>query len=257
MTILILKIASLFIIFLTGVLGGLSPLKRSLSERGEKTLMLGNAFAGGIFLGAGLLHMLPDAVDNFNTLKPDIDFPFPMLIAGFGFLLILLIEQIGSNSKDDTGDRQDKGRVYPLILFVVLSLHSIIAGTSLGLEGVAISALAIFIAIIAHKGAAGFALGVSLNRNEYSRTRHIKTIALFAAMTPLGVLLGTIFSTMLSGNAALMFEMIFDALAAGTFLYIAVAEIMKDVFEKHENTLAKMTFTASGFALMALIAVWA
>jgi len=256
MIILILKIASLFIIFLTGILGGLSPLRRSLSEKGRRNLMLGNAFAGGIFLGAGLLHMLPDAVDNFNTLKPHIDFPYPMLIAGLGFLLVLLIDQIGSNSTGDNNDPQDKGPVYPLILFLVLSLHSIIAGTSLGLEGVAISALAIFLAIIAHKGAAGFALGVSLSKNEYSRTRHIRTIILFAAMTPLGVLLGTLFSTILSGNDAMAFEMIFDSLAAGTFLYIAIAEIMNEVFENHEDMLRKMTFTVAGFALMALIAVW-
>ncbi|MCF7833256.1 MAG: ZIP family metal transporter [Candidatus Marinimicrobia bacterium] len=250
-----LKLISILIIFIVGLIGGILPLNKSLSEKGKQRLTLGNAFAGGIFLGAGLIHMLPDAMDNFKTIAGKIDFPFPALIAGIGFLLILVIEKASAGKLDQSKASGPKV-VFPVILYLVLSIHSIIAGTSLGLEGAILSATAIFIAIIAHKGAASFALGVNLKINGFERRRHMITIAFFVIMTPLGVVLGTIFSHLLADKTSILFEMIFDSLAAGTFLYIAIVEIMGEVFEQRNQTWAKLTLVGIGFALMGVIAIW-
>lgn len=257
MNIIWLKIFSLLIIFIVGFFAGIAPLKRSLSVKGEKRLTLGNAFAGGVFLGAGLLHMLPDAIENFNTLAKNIEFPIPALIAGIGFIIIMILENSMSGGSHHQGTEAKKQTLYPIILTLVLSVHSLIAGASLGLEGTLASASAIFFAIIAHKGAAAFSLGVSLKKSAYSKARYIRTIAIFASMTSIGVLLGTAFSTILSGETSMVFEMIFDSLAAGTFLYIAIVEIMAEVFEKPNNIWAKLCLICSGFGLMALIAIWA
>ena len=61
MEILWFKILSLLIIFATGLLAGIAPTRMSVSRQGKRQLTWGNAFSGGVFLGAGLLHMLPDA----------------------------------------------------------------------------------------------------------------------------------------------------------------------------------------------------
>lgn len=257
MEILWFKVLSLFIIFFIAVLAGIIPRRVSLTPQGERQLTWGNAFSAGIFLGAGLLHMLPDAEENFQTFAGNLDFPFPALIAGIGFLLILLLEKAALGGREDVG-AMSKGRMlYPFILCLVLSVHSIIAGTSLGLEVTLLSATAIFIAIIAHKGAAAFALGVSLKENNFPTFRHIVIICFFAVMTPLGVVLGTAFSTTLSSNATAGFEAIFDALAAGTFLYIAVVDIMEEVFKQSSDRWIKVILISAGFSLMALIAIWA
>ena len=256
MNMLWLKILSLIIIFAIGLLAGLFPLNKGLSDKGKKRLILGNAFAGGVFLGAGLLHMLADGIENFNSLYAGVDFPFPMLIAGAGFILILILDRSLSRDSHSHVHIEKSGAATPVILFIVLSIHSIIAGASLGLEGAAISAMAIFFAIIAHKGAAGFSLGISLKQADYSRKRHTGTIMLFAAMTPLGVLLGTLFSALMSNDISSMFEMIFDCLAAGTFLYIAITEIISKIFNDTRNTWTKLIFISAGFALMAVVAIW-
>lgn len=255
MAITLLKLISILTIFFVGLIGGILPLNKSLSKRGKQWLTLGNAFAGGIFLGAGLIHMLPDAFENYTTLAPNSNFPFPALISGIGFLLILIIEKANSD-KFEKNPSDDSKVVFPIILYLVLSIHSIIAGTSLGLEGAILSATAIFIAIIAHKGAASFSLGVHLKINGFKRKRHLITILFFVIMTPLGILLGTIFSNVLASKTSILFEMIFDSLATGTFLYIAIVDIFGDVFKNQNKTWSKLSLIVIGFSLMGLIAIW-
>ena len=71
-------------------------------------------------------------------------------------------------------------------------------------------------------------------------------------MTPLGIILGTYFS----GSIDAALESIFDALAAGTFLYVAIVEIMEEVFEKPKDLWIKFFFIVLGFGLMAVLAMW-
>jgi zinc transporter 1/2/3 len=46
----------------------------------------------------------------------------------------------------------------------VLSVHSVILGLALGAQSALAGAVIVFLAIVAHKGAAGFALGVGYQR---------------------------------------------------------------------------------------------
>jgi zinc transporter 1/2/3 len=146
--------------------------------------------------------------------------------------------------------------IYPIILTLVLSIHSIIAGAALGLEKSLVSSFVIFIAIISHKGCAAFALGVSLREADFPRPRMVGVIAIFTCMTPLGIVLGSAFSALLQGSAAYGVEAVFDGLAAGTFLYIAILDIMVEVFLAKEDRWTHFFLMALGFAVMALIAVW-
>ena len=230
---------------------GFAPLRLGAGARTSSGLALGNAFAGGVFLGAGLLHMLPDAQENFATVLPNANYPLPVLMMGAAILVILLTDQIGQHSSK----RDGQGRSF--LLFVVLALHSVIAGASLGLETAVVASVTIFIAIIAHKGAAGFALGTALESDGVKRPAYHRMIILFAATTPFGVALGTYLSVALSSNAAIWFESVFDALAAGTFLYIALVDIFKETFRDAGGLVRKFALAAVGFGLMAAIAVWA
>ena len=141
--------------------------------------------------------------------------------------------------------------------FRVLAILAIVlAGATLGLEKSIVSSIVIFIAIISHKGCAAFALGVSLREADFPRPRMIGVIALFSCMTPLGIILGSIFSTILKGKAAYAVEAVFDGVAAGTFLYIAILDIMVEVFLQREDRWVNYFLMALGFALMAFIAIW-
>ncbi len=255
MHILWLKLFYVVAIFVAGVIGGRAPGRGTTTE--GSTMALGSAFSGGVFLGAGLLHLLPDSASNFSKFADDIDFPLAPLVTGIGFLLILLFDQVSKSGEVTTSTSSDQAAGHPFLLFFILSIHSIIAGAALGLEGASTASTAIFIAIIAHKGSAGFALGVALVKGRVEAARRQQTILMFAAMTPLGVVLGTFLATAFTGTTDIIFEAYFDALAAGTFLYITTFDILPKAMEESISPWLQWFMVAAGFGLMVLVAVWA
>lgn len=248
------KIVSIIAIILAGVMGGLVPLRAQFKKEGGGKLALGNAFAGGVFLGAGLLHMMPDAIDNFSGLALKTDYPVPLLLAALGFIIILAIDKL--STQQSTAEVAAGSGRFPVVLLSVLAIHSIIAGMSLGLETTLLSGAVIFVAIIAHKGSASFALGVNMVEAAVPGTIIKRTVVFFSFMTPLGVAAGSLLSYQASGTSAQAFEAVFDSLAAGTFLYIATLEIMAEIFESPGQRFGKFFILLMGFALMATIAIW-
>ena len=247
MSILTFKIISIFLILLVAFLGGRGAFKVKGSKNSTLYFSLGNTFAAGIFLGAGLIHMLPDATQGFSEVI-DSDFPFAPFIAALGFLLILFIEKIMANGKNINS--------YPYILIVILSIHSIIAGIALGTENHIAQSIVIAIVVLAHKGSAAFALAISMIKSQLEKNKIIKMIILFSFMTPLGIVIGTIISNLLSSTASEFSIAMFDALAAGTFFYIAIMEIFHDEFQDKNNLYLKFFMSMLGVLFMALLAVW-
>ncbi len=249
------KLLAILVIILAGLFGGLIPSRIGVSDRSLRFLGLGNALSAGIFLGAGLLHMLADALENLQAFSENLDYPYAILVCGCGFLFVLLLDKVLLR-EEELSEVSGGHSIYPFVLTLVLSIHSIIAGAALGLEKSLVSSFVIFIAIISHKGCAAFALGVSLREIDIPRPRMVGVIAIFSCMTPLGIILGSAFSTLLKGKAAYFVEAVFDGLAAGTFLYIAILDIMVEVFLHRKDRWINYVLMALGFSIMALIAVW-
>jgi zinc transporter 1/2/3 len=248
------KIISILLIIIAGVVGGLIPTRKAFAQQGSNKLILGNAFAGGVFLGAGFLHMLPDGIDNFTAMNTGIDYPLALLVAALGFMLILVIDKYFSEDRAQKA-LAESGR-FPAVLFTILAIHSIIAGMSLGLEQGLLSGIVILVAIVSHKGSAAFALGVNMVQNKLATGSIKKTIAFFSLMTPFGVILGTLIGFSESAESSIVFEAIFDSIAAGTFIYIATLEIISELFEERKLKTSKIGLILFGFAVMATIAIW-
>ncbi|KAJ6236376.1 zinc transporter zip1 [Anaeramoeba flamelloides] len=87
-TVVILKSIGIPIIFLFGVVGGLIPIK--IAKYSQLYLSIGEAFAAGIFLGGGLVHMLSDANE---TLSKYYDYPVAAFCCCVTFLFLLFLEQ--------------------------------------------------------------------------------------------------------------------------------------------------------------------
>lgn len=247
-----LKYLAAVLVFLAGVAGTLVARRILDRQSGSLATRLANAFAGGVFLGAGLIHMLPDASGKFAALLGGADtYPHAALIAGVGFLLMLLLDKVLAQRPAGT----PTDTVYPYVLALILSAHSVIVGVSLGLERHLIGAGAILIAILAHKSTAAMALTISLvtGRVDQVRSRNLRWGFLLA--TPAGIVLGTVWSRILQGTHAALTEGIFDSVAAGTFMYIAIADVLVEEFQ---STHLGWMFAAAvvGFLGMALVAVW-
>jgi len=252
MSLLLIKLITIVVIFASGVIGGLLPRVIGKAKRGNEFLMLGSAFSGGVFLGAGLIHLLGDGLELMDQFVSHAEFPWAFFILGVGFLMILFIEKVLSRSEEAAAATAKQ----PYILLLILSIHSVVAGTAFGLETSIAGSLILLFAIIAHKSFAGFALGVSFHDANIDPVKARNLIIFFSLSTPFGALVGTLLSSILQNEAVIAAEAIFDSLAAGTFIYVATLDILKESFESHEKRAPKFLFVAMGFLLMALLAFW-
>jgi zinc transporter 1/2/3 len=273
MQIVEVKVIFAVAVFITGLFGALFPWALKNGRNGDRFMTWGDTFAGGVLGGAGLVHLLSSGVAGFQQLAPGLVYPFAFVLAGAGFLLILLIEAViaadadpeqsplhcgsrGASHEIGPGSKTAEWHPESFILLLVLSVHSIILGLALGAQKSMTGALAIFIAIMAHKAMAGFALGVNYHRAGASRRRVLPAIIFFSSMTPIGILTGTGIDALISSGGQLLFEAIFNSIGAGTFLYIATLEIIRTEFELPGDNWQKWLLAAGGFSIMALLAVW-
>ena len=256
MSIVSFKFLVVILIIVVAFLGGYLAFKIKKNKNSTLYFSLGNTFAAGIFLGAGLIHMLPDASEGFVQTM-DSDFPYAPFIASLGFLLILFIEKIMINEEDlSSKTTSQKTTSYPYILISILSIHSVIAGIAFGTENQIAQSIIIAIVILAHKGSAAFALAISMLKSGLKKQSIIKLIVMFSFMTPLGIMIGSFIINVLSGSAAEFSIAMFDALAAGTFIYVAIMDIFQEEFKNRQNTYMKFIMSVLGLLLMALLAVW-
>lgn len=254
MTLTLFKLVLALIILLSAIIGGLWPFVkkgRHLSNEAVKELdfPVGESLASGIFLGAGLLHMLPDAATEFT--KAGYHYPFPFLIAGCSFLLLLLLEHIVGSLKHHATHFLSS---IALLTVSMLSIHAFLEGTALGLAEGFTTTVVIFIAIIAHKSAASFALAINLNKSSLSFNSRVINFSFFALMTPLGIFGGTWILDSTQQNLLLM--PIFSSLAAGTFIYIGTLHgLARASLIRHCCNMKEFFIMLLGFIVMALVAI--
>lgn len=151
-----------------------------------------------------------------------------------------------------------------LVLFLALSFHSVLEGLGIGAQTT--SAWGVFLAIVLHKGLAAFALGSGLAQSSLPSTHVIAYMVLFSFMSIIGIIVGWIVAADESEDAAA--AGICVALASGTFIYVAVMEVIPAEFprhpppaSKHPGAHARATFHKTlalglGYAIFGVLAKW-
>ena len=244
MSLLTIKIIAALAILAIGVVGGIIPLLAARHHASRRFLSLGNALAGGIFLGAGFIHLLPEAAE---ALEDVVDYPLAALLAAFGVGVLLLVDRVLFESTRALGSEptdEPRQPIYPVVLLLVLSIHSIIAGIALGLEPEVATSVLVMLGILFHKGSAAFALMVSAHSAGTGKTRLRVILGVFVLMTPLGILLGTVASNLLEDQAATLIEGGFMALAAGTFIYVAILDVIDAEMSRFDDRVARFVSSA-------------
>ena len=128
----------------------------------------------------------------------------------------------------------------PYILLIALSLHGLFEGTALGVMKTMRNTIFLLLAILAHKWAESFALGISFYKSGTEKGNFIKMIILFSLFTPFGIIIGLIFS----GNG-LLIQGILLSISGGTFLYVSASEVIVEEF-----SITKYKFWKYGFYLL-------
>ncbi|KAL1510441.1 hypothetical protein AB1Y20_006748 [Prymnesium parvum] len=122
--------------------------------------------------------------------------------------------------------REDKttfGRTADILMFAVLSVHAAFAGLALGVSS-GETANSILVALLLHKLFEAVALGVSISKSGRSTTTMVIEAAAFALATPIGILLGSHLRLPAATAGYIV------GLSAGTFIYIALVEILPEEF---------------------------
>ena len=131
--------------------------------------------------------------------------------------------------------------ITPYILLVALSVHGIFEGIALGVMNTVKECSILFSAIILHKWAAAFALGISFYKSGTEKDLFIKMILLFTSFGPLGIIIGMIFSD--AGN---LIKGIMLSISAGTFIYVAASEVIVEEFSLSKKTNIKFLWFLLG-----------
>ena len=252
-------------ILVGSVAGGALPL---LGKRERSDALL--SFSAGVMLGAAFFHMLPEAAAEAGGRA------FPFVLAGFLFLFLLerfvlvhvcaepgpsarLVakpppppESFASHPSHDHAHEATGCDVHTMGLaaFIGLSLHTLVDGFALGAASSQPTlGLLVFIAILAHKIPSSFSLSSILRAEGYGRGSALLMNGTFALMVPLGAAVYLAASRLVHAQS---FTALALAASAGTFLHLALSDILPDL---HRRGVSRWRLTG---ALLAGVAVmWA
>jgi zinc and cadmium transporter len=244
---------------LAGALAGGSLPLLGRSARSD----LGLSFSAGVMLGAAFLHMLPEALDEGGARV------VPFVLVGFlslylleRFVLVHVCAEPGPNARlaareaavhhaeghahgDGTGcDVHTVG----VAAFVGMSLHTIVDGFALG-AATAVTGVGflVFLAILAHKVPSSFSLSAILRDEGWSRGKTLAMNATFALMVPVGAGLYVVTARVADAGAFTAYAL---AASAGTFLHLALSDIVPDLHRRGGSRLLVSGAMLAGIALM-------
>jgi zinc transporter ZupT len=137
----------------------------------------------------------------------------------------------------------------PLLLLIALSLHGFFEGMAMGFQGSLKDTLFLGVAILAHKWAEAFTLGISFTKAGTDKKTFLILISIFSLFTPLGIILGLVFP----GNAVL--EGIVLGLSTGTFIYVAASEVIVEEFAVTKYKFQKFFYFIIGGIFVGILAM--
>lgn len=204
----------------------------------------GEAFASGIFLGAALFHMLPEAHHAFLTILGTPHYPYGNVLCAASFIGLFTIELVLQRW-------QQQPRYIASLLLSLLAIHSLTEGAAFGISQGWQNLFVIFLAIMAHKGSASYALVRQLQR--YQEKRAHGYLLFFSTMTPLGILLGNSLLQLTTIQSSMLITACFYAIAAGSFLYIGIIHgSVKHMMQHRHITMKAFAMLCLGLVVMAL-----
>lgn len=233
------------LLFAVSLAGALLPLLRRWSERGLHVFV---SISAGVFLGTVFLHLLPhlagvDADGHAHHVAGEGSGSSlaPWIAALFGLLLLFALEKVWLRSVTE-GAAQDPHRALWAATWVGLGMHSISEGMALAaiLEDPAVRTQ-LLVSILAHKATEAFSLATVMRLAHLGNARSVTFLALFALLGPLGILIG---SELASAGGAL--GQVLTGFACGTFLYVALCDLLPEVFHGVERAWIKLASVGLG-----------
>jgi len=234
-------------IFVLALGAGLLPLTLRFKPRALHCVI---AAASGLFLGITFLHLLPELAERDHSPKL-----WSCVLAG---VLAVFLAEVLLRHEEDPHDDEHAGthpahhavhRVLGFATFVGLSLHTLGGAIAIGLDAPDSNARRTLVAAtLVHKSAEAFSLVSVLMLGDLRRRTIVLLLGAYALVSPFGIGLGRALAGSIPDGALGAA----DGLAAGTFLYVAVAELLPEVFHGRADRALKVVLILLGIAASAL-----
>ncbi|KAI6185132.1 hypothetical protein M3Y99_01958000 [Aphelenchoides fujianensis] len=307
--------------------------RKKTREGGSWFLTLSSCVAGGAFLAACLLVLLPDVRAKFVDYRREFRFngyPLPEFVACCSFFFIYLVEElvlkflgklqpteklpvpirkngsfrehpslkIKTSSQgslilpppptDDPTEGEEPpvgkqrrfsilnmhelvldesvrfvadekaagGRWKSLVFLLSIGLHSLLEGVALGTQKQTNAITLLFCVLLLHKTVEAIGIGIQLRRAE-KRLVVAGILAVYSLMTPLGSLLAHFLSTAnLEPRWGGLIGILLEAIAAGSFLFIAFFGILTKERANDHSNLGQLGAVFFGFSLVSALLFW-
>lgn len=204
------------------------------------------AFSGGFLLAIVFEHLLPELYAENK-----VSIGIYILI---GFLIQLILEYF-SGGIEHGHVHAHKGQAMPWVLFLSLSLHSVIEGIPLGNQFDMVHhlhhhdhKLSLFWGIVFHQIPVSIALMTLLLSANMTRTKAWLILLLFGIMTPMGILLGLKIPL---SDIGLSVSVVLG-IVIGMFLHISTT-IIFETSENHKFNLLKLSSIVAGVFIALLL----
>ena len=259
MEILVFKFFCAFIVFVANVL--VTSLASFFSN--NSFISKSESLAGGIFIGATVCHLFPEAIHNYSASQ----LPVPVIISLSALLFMYFVDRATEyfdkeqQIEEETLSNKNRiGRMPPLptlILYLLLVFHCIIEGIAFGVISDRRALWALFSATIGHKPIECMVISIKLyDKAQLSKSTHIIMILMFCATVPLTIIL----FSFIRAEVASGFVGFITSFSAGVFLFFGIHELMELVEKgKQFNNRNKIIHTVlflCGIVWMALISVF-
>jgi len=243
------------LIVIASFTGGLLPGMLKMTHRRTQMIL---SMVAGVMLGVGILHLLPQAVQQLDELQ----WAFGSALAGllFMFFLIRLFnfhqhdQPCEGEACDDHHHHQHLQRDFSWTgLLFGLGIHTLLDGIALAVafdsestEGRFLPAVGIFLAVMLHKPLDALSITALMQAKRISRFQQNTVNAGFALLCPLGAMLAISGLAQLSDSQALI-QGVGLGFASGVFICISLSDLLPEVqFHSHDR------FALSGMLLLGI-----
>lgn len=234
------------------LLGGYLPLSARIRHR---SLQFYLSFSAGAMLGAAFFHMLPESAE----LAPR-QFGFWTALGVIGLYVIeRFLSPHSHNAETDDHDHAHEPaghahgehqhpEAHPAAPQIAgwsavagLTIHTVLGGIALGSAVLGSNnardvGLAVFLATIFHKPADALTISTLLIKGGTSRSHALLVQVFFACLIPLGVVVFCLGQRFLEAHLGSSFTGCVMAFSAGTFLCIALSDLLPEVqFHSHDR----------------------
>ena len=240
------------VLIAVSLLGAYMPYVKKLSDSQVHLLI---AMSAGIFLGILFFLLLPEAMHECE--EGDIEEKYMMIVVLSGFLVILLVDVLIKHfhmvgCPCECHEDQHRHRMGSLSAFIGLSVHAFVDGLVLAAGLIADSSIG-WLALggmCIHKFVVLFSLSSTFLLSDEDKSTIMKYLVSFSMITPIGAIISFLILNGVSVDGMVGLPLAFSA---GTFMYVALCDMLPEAFHRKNQDLRSFVFLMVGVAIAAAV----